>query len=105
LLAALLSAAAAAAFGQGSQAPDAVPLSRAQVVKELAEFQKTHEWNAWLGEWQLRVGTGPDADGKAVDQGKEGRNDASERTNSAVLWPRSMLRVWTHPPSGKPEKI
>ena len=49
---ALLSAAAAAAFGQGGHAPDAVPLSRAQVVKELAELQKTHEWNAWLGEWQ-----------------------------------------------------
>lgn len=71
----LLSAAAAAAFGQGGQAPDAVPLSRAQVLKELAEFQKTHEWNAWLGDWQLKAGAKPSADRKAVDQGKDGRND------------------------------
>jgi len=34
-----------------------VPLSRAQVVKELAAFQKTQEWNAWLEEWQPRLGT------------------------------------------------
>lgn len=47
---ALLSAAAAAAFGQSGQASAAVALSRAQVVKELVEFQKTHEWNASLGE-------------------------------------------------------
>jgi hypothetical protein len=57
LLAVLLSTAATAAFGQSGKAPDAVPLSRAQVVKELAAFQETHEWNAWLGEWQPRVGT------------------------------------------------
>ena len=57
LLAALLSTAATAAFGQSGKAPDAVPLSRAQVVKELASFRENHEWTAWLGEWQPRVGT------------------------------------------------
>lgn len=57
LLAVLLSTAATAAFGQSGKAPDAVPLSRAQVVKDLTAFQETHEWNAWLGEWQPRVGT------------------------------------------------
>lgn len=57
LLAVLLSTAATAAFGQSGKAADAIPLSRAQVVKDLAVFQKTHEWNAWLGEWQPRLGT------------------------------------------------
>jgi hypothetical protein len=70
LLAALLSTAAAAASGQSGLAPDAIPMSRAQVVKELAEFQKTHEWSAWLGEWQPRAGAKPASVGKAVDQGK-----------------------------------
>ncbi len=57
LLAVLLSAAATAAFGQSGKAPDAIPLSRAQVVKDLAVFQETHEWNAWMGKWQPRLGT------------------------------------------------